>query len=661
MLACVLAAGTPAGAKAAELETPKEDVFTAVEEVPSEKEEGPGEEWPEAEICLEDVEQEALADGEPEKDDQIGLSLEAVFSSGAETKEETQAVKGAPNTWSWDPAKRVFVYWDFQGQEVPVSQLAAQEQANGSYTGYYHIGGKYYCLDDSGAPRTGEISLTVNGVLGSYYFSETLDSSGIPGEMAIGWRRKETDQGDRWLYYETGEENPQAIGRLKKHGVMAVKLDPALMGDDTYLIDGQGFLLKNTMKKAENGRYYMGDKEGRIYKNKLVTYKGKKYYMGKSGARATWKNTWHRCKGDHNRLYYFGPVPGRVEKKTGWQKVSINGKFYGWFYFSKSGKSFQDKLMKSGYYLKKNGKLAGGTTKINGKMYYFTPSTPEKREGRMVKDSFITRGKSTFYARSNGRLVKSGWKKIDGSYYCFQNYRVVKNSFRKLRGVNGYLDSSGKYTTGWVIENDGANKIKYIDPEGDGFAKDTKKVIDGLTYYFDKDGYRINDVSDKVKGPYSVVADRINGVLTIYNGDKTIPVKSVRISVGAPGTPTPLGNYRLTATGTKWVALMGPSWGQYGTHVVNGIFIHSVSGSRPDSYAVPSLQYNRLGNPASHGCIRVCVADAKWIFENCNGASISIIDGKYRSEEVFKGPLGRPALVPMRPPYNADPTDPDVR
>ena len=50
-------------------------------------------------------------------------------------------------------------------------------------------------------------------------------------------------------------------------------------------------------------------------------------------------------------------------------------------------------------------------------------------------------------------------------------------------------------------------------------------MIDGLKYYFDKNGYRINDVSDRVQGPYYVEVDRKNGVMTVYNKAKTIPVK----------------------------------------------------------------------------------------------------------------------------------------
>jgi len=68
----------------------------------------------------------------------------------------------------------------------------------------------------------------------------------------------------------------------------------------------------------------------------------------------------------------------------------------------------------------------------------------------------------------------------------------------------------------------------------------------------------------------------------------------------------------------------------------------------------------KLGNPASHGCIRCCVADAKWIWENCNGSRIKIIDGVYSDKNTTKGPLGRNPITPLRGSGNFDPTDPSV-
>ena len=37
--------------------------------------------------------------------------------------------------------------------------------------------------------------------------------------------------------------------------------------------------------------------------------------------------------------------------------------------------------------------------------------------------------------------------------------------------------------------------------------------------------------------------------------------------------------------------------------------------------AIEYEEYNKLGTKASMGCIRLCVEDAKWIFDNCESGT----------------------------------------
>ena len=609
----------------------------------------------EEETAAGDVQEAAQEEEEPAFDDSSLEIVEEEESAPTDTLESGKIL----NAWQWDAIAGAFRYYNGSGQTVPITQLNARAKQEGTYTGYFKINGDYYCLNDDGIPQTGEIVLTANGVSSTYYFQETADASGITGRMFLGWRQIQTSKGAQWIYYDTGKKNEANVGKLTAHGIIATTLDTSVMGNSSYLVSADGYILKSTMKKAANGKYYFTDKKGRVYKNRLVTYKSKRYYVGKNGARVTWKNQWHRCSGAGNRIYYFGSTPGRIVKKTGWQRVTVNGKFYGWFNFGTAGNHFKSKLLKAGYYFKESGALASGFTKVGSNYYYFTPSTSTVRNGKMVKGQRIDVGNVSYYAYKSGVLRQNGWQTIQGNYYYFKNYKMVKNTFVKRKGTYGYLDSTGRFTTGWVIVDDDSNKVKYINPSRKGFVANTSMWIDGLLYYFDENGYRINDVSDRVSGPYSVVVDRVNGVMTIYNSDRTIPVKSVRISVGAASTPTPTGTYTLTSS-ARWQPLMGNSWGQYGTHVTAGIYIHSVPSGSPSIYELPSGYYMMLGQPASHGCIRVNVADAKWIYDNCNGATITITDKTAVSEDSLKGPLGKPALVPLRAPYTFDPTDPEV-
>lgn len=561
------------------------------------------------------------------------------------------------NVWKWTGT--VFQYYDANGKLETIASLEQKAKADGTYTGYFKINGEYYCLDENGKPRTGDITLTVNGESNLYYFEKT---GTIPGRMFHeGWRRADDAKGERWLYYNQGKAKPENVGKYYKRGVTATILGPE-KGTAVYLIDGNGYVLKSALRKAANGAYYGTDKNGVIYTNALVKFGNYRYYFGSSGKRASWKRRWVKVG---NHYYYFGNVSGRVAEKHGWRKITnTNGKFIGWFYFDANGNHYTDKWSSEGYYFTPTGKLASGFVEINGKGYLFEVSTATVRKGKVYKGTMVRYKKKWYLASASGELYKNGWKRFNKNYYYLKNYVVQTNQFMSKKGVNGYLDANGKYTTGWVVVSNKTNLVKYIDPDGTGFVTNTSKRINGILYYFDKNGYRITDLTSRYSGPYTVQVDRVNGVMTVFaDSARTIPVKTIRVSVGLAGTPTPTGSYTL-ARSARWQALMGPSWGQYGTHVEGagqgGIFVHSVACSLANSYNLPAAEYNKLGYPASHGCIRVCVADAKWVYENCNGSRIYIFDGTAKADDALKGPLGKKPLTPLRGAGNFDPTDPAV-
>lgn len=564
------------------------------------------------------------------------------------------------NIWIWEKEAGVFQYYDVNGNNVSISELKKQALSAGTYTGYFAINGEYYCLNDSGKPKTGNVTITVNGNSARYYFEA---DSEIPGRMFHeGWRCVQSSKGERWLYYEQGVTNPANIGKYYEHGIIAKKLG-APKNDRKYLIDKNGYLLKSVVKKASDGAYYGTDKNGAVYTNTLVKYKNYRYYFGSDGKRAGWKNKWMKVG---NHYYYFGNVAGRVAEKYGWQKIyDTKGKFRGWFYFDSNGNHYTNKTTSSGYYFTPTGKLASGLVERNGKKYLYEVSTESEHKGKLYTNTLVLYKKKWYLASSSGSIYESGWRKYSGNYYYLKNYVVQTNQFVKKNGVNGYLDSTGKYTTGWVIVSNANNRVRYIDPDGNDFARNTSKWVNGKLYYFDANGYRINDVTSRYpNGPYYLEVERLNGVMTVYTDrTKTIPVKTIRVSVGVPSTPTPTGEYTLQRS-LRWQPLMGPSWGQYGTHVQGagqgGIFIHSIACSQANSYNLPAVEYNKLGQPASHGCIRACVADAKWVYDNCNGSRINIIDGVIQYNDALKGALGKNPLTPLRGAGNYDPTDPAV-
>lgn len=157
--------------------------------------------------------------------------------------------------------------------------------------------------------------------------------------------------------------------------------------------------------------------------------------------------------------------------------------------------------------------------------------------------------------------------------------------------------------------------------------------------------------------PYLIKVNKRMNTVTIYakdsKGNYTKPVKAM---VCSTGSATPIGTFKTPAK-YLWATLMGPSYGQYSTRIYKGFLFHSVWYYRNrDKSSQSYAQYNRLGTTASHGCVRLTVADAKWIYDKCPlGTTVTI----YNSSNP--GPLGKPKAykVPTNRKMGWDPTDPD--
>lgn len=160
--------------------------------------------------------------------------------------------------------------------------------------------------------------------------------------------------------------------------------------------------------------------------------------------------------------------------------------------------------------------------------------------------------------------------------------------------------------------------------------------------------------------PYYIKINRQRNVVTIYGldskGQYSVPVKAMVCSTGV-NNATPAGNFSLSGK-YRWHELMGDVYGQYCSRITRGVLFHSVFYNVPsDPSSLAYNAYNRLGTQASHGCVRLNVADAKWIYDNCpSGTKVTIYDSSN------PGPLGKPDAIKIdtSSPYRGwDPTDPN--
>lgn len=160
--------------------------------------------------------------------------------------------------------------------------------------------------------------------------------------------------------------------------------------------------------------------------------------------------------------------------------------------------------------------------------------------------------------------------------------------------------------------------------------------------------------------PYYIKVNYGAQVVTIYEkdsqGDYTVPVKAM---VCSTGTFTPKSGVYKIPNKWKWLGLQGDVYGKYSTQIVGNILFHSVPYlEKGNSGSLEYWEYDKLGTYASAGCIRLTVADALWIYNNCKiGTKVEF----YSSSDP--GPLGKPTAKKISNApgdlKNWDPTDPD--
>ena len=149
---------------------------------------------------------------------------------------------------------------------------------------------------------------------------------------------------------------------------------------------------------------------------------------------------------------------------------------------------------------------------------------------------------------------------------------------------------------------------------------------------------------------YFVVVYKGSQSVVVYgkddNGDYTKSVKTFTCSTGKKSSPTRTGKYRIRAK-YRWRWLVGDVYGQYNSSISSDYLFHSVPYYERDASTLENGEYDKLGTPASKGCIRMCVRDCKWIYDNCAiGTDVRIIndsgpDGpgvpKRRSGQSYSG------------------------
>ncbi len=160
------------------------------------------------------------------------------------------------------------------------------------------------------------------------------------------------------------------------------------------------------------------------------------------------------------------------------------------------------------------------------------------------------------------------------------------------------------------------------------------------------------------KSYYIIVYQKNGRVLVLGKDDYgkyNQVIKCFTCSVGKNGR-TPNGLYTINKK-YRWQLLFGDVYGQYCVRFNGNYLFHSVPYTKQSPNKLQAGEFEKLGSPASKGCIRLCVRDTKWIYDNAaNGTQVRIISDK----NCTVIPESIPELNYSAEYKGWDPTDPDT-
>ena len=290
-----------------------------------------------------------------------------------------------------------------------------------------------------------------------------------------------------------------------------------------------------------------------------------------------------------------------------------------------------------------DGTFATGWETIDGTRYHFDA------KGRLSTGVAIVDGQTHVFD-ADGR-VSSGWRDIAGYRYYIEPSGVPKAcGWWESGGERYYLDpASGAAKVGWAYVSDKlyyfdatggmhrgwldyGGKTYYFDPSS-GVMVTGLLAIDGSERYFNADG-SLNEAPgvaamvSRAQGCSSatrwlILVDNTNNYLGIFSGSRgSWNLEAYWLcTTGAPSSPTVLGEYTITGRGYSFNgALTLPAYTcYYYTQFYGDYLIHSVEYYQ-NTFDVLD---GRLGQNLSHGCVRLPIDQAKWVYDNIpNGTKL---------------------------------------
>ena len=155
-----------------------------------------------------------------------------------------------------------------------------------------------------------------------------------------------------------------------------------------------------------------------------------------------------------------------------------------------------------------------------------------------------------------------------------------------------------------------------------------------------------NDDPDK----YYILLDLRNQIVTVFeqdeNGEYTKVVRRFLCASGRTdvdeadpedeATPTPRGIWKIGGRERFGkFANFSASYARYWVQIVGSIYFHSLLFSKRSIDTMERGPYGEMGNKVSHGCVRLYVEDARWLYYYaCPGTTIEVSANEPSNKEL---------------------------